>query len=625
MLRIQVRQLEIKLQTCERDPKPFALTIDGVEATQSIQDMSQSVPLVANKTTVVRIYLSYSLSPTVTVSGHLAVGLSSVGPPVVVIASTNHVVLDPSQVGKLDAKRRNAQLSLNFVLPAQYTSDGPLYVWLNDLSDVNTGAPFDLSHVNSFLGLKFSTSSPLRLRILGMRYQYGTPPVAYIPRDLDFELINSWLTRAYPVAQVLSSHVIVDANVAPPFNCGQVNSQVAAIRALDMSFGADKRTHYFGLVYDGGFWMRGCSTIPSNPDPSAVGSGPTGSATWGWDFDGSYGDWYTGHELGHTFGRLHPGSGCGESSDDPNYPFPKGQLANADDAFVGFDVGDPAYNLPMAALPGTDWHDVMTYCNYQWLSSYTYEGIRTRLIAEDALGAGASPGANPGSGTGAGCGCMGRPDERFPDKIRAERIAEAKRNLVSVVGSVNLTRDTGKIEYVNPLTQGEPSGTVNASQVILRVKGGDGNVLHEYPVAVKPLACLGANQDRLGMVDVAIGVDATARSIELLVAGHVVDTFSASATLPGVRALARRAGERGDLSFTWETDAKPGDKHTYAIQVSTDHGQSWQTLAVGHATPEINIDKTQFKGVDQILVRVIATDGFSRSVVTTEAVPIGPN
>ena len=31
----------------------------------------------------------------------------------------------------------------------------------------------------------------------------------------------------------------------------------------------------------------------------------------------------------------------------------------------------------MRALPGTAWHDVMTYCDNQWLSSFTYDGIRT--------------------------------------------------------------------------------------------------------------------------------------------------------------------------------------------------------------------------------------------------------
>lgn len=145
--------------------------------------------------------------------------------------------------------------------------------------------------------------------------------------------------------------------------------------------------------------MRGCAAgIPQTPDPATVASGPTGSGTWNWDTDGSYGDWYTGHELGHTYGRFHIGSGCGESADDPNYPFPHGQIANPDDAFVGLDVGDPAHAIPLAALPGVQWHDVMSYCVTQWLSSYTYAHIHDRLVAENAMAAGPAPpvaGASP--------------------------------------------------------------------------------------------------------------------------------------------------------------------------------------------------------------------------------------
>src|SRR5262249_16935702 len=219
-------------------------------------------------------------------------------------------------------------------------------VQLTSVTDANSGVPLDMGLISFTANATFTTSPALRVRILGVSYQQGNPPVTHTPTALDFGLIDSWLLRAYPVAQVVSSQAIVTANVPAPFDCGQINSQVAAIRALDMAGGADARTHYFGLVSDAGFFMRGCAAVPGSPDPSAVGSGPTGPASWGWDFDGSYGDWYTGHELGHTFGRLHPGSGCGETSDDPSYPFVNGQLANADDAFVGFDVGDPLFGLP---------------------------------------------------------------------------------------------------------------------------------------------------------------------------------------------------------------------------------------------------------------------------------------
>jgi hypothetical protein len=210
------------------------------------------------------------------------------------------------------------------------------------------------------------------------------PPVAFAPSALDFQALVSWLRRAYPASQVISSQATVDATAAAPFGCTDINAQLAAIRALDMSAGGDPRTHYYGLVSDGGFFMRGCAAgIPPTPDPATVASGPTGSSTWGWDGDGSYGDWYGGHELGHTYGRLHPGF-CGETADDlANYPVPGGQLSNSELGFAGFDVGDPTLGVPMAALRGTEWHDVMTYCSHQWLGPYTYLGVRRRLREED--------------------------------------------------------------------------------------------------------------------------------------------------------------------------------------------------------------------------------------------------
>jgi hypothetical protein len=601
---------------CSIPPSRFTPSLDGTEVTQAIQDMNHTVTLVASKRTVVRVYLSSpELGPAVTVRGELALR-SSPSAPRVTVPSLNTVVLNPAQIGQLDVKRRNVQLSLNFLLPVNQTAAGPLFINLARLTNASTGIPFDVSQNNldATRTVTFTVSAPLRVRVLGIRYQQGTPPVTHSPSQLDFELVNSWLRRAYPVAQVISSQAIVDATATSPFNCGQINAQVAAIRALDVSGGADRRTHYYGLVSDGGFFMRGCAEIPTTADPSAVGSGPTGTNSWGWDFDGSYGDWYTGHELGHTFSRLHPGSGCGESSDDPNYPFANGQLANADNAFVGFDVGDPARNLPMAALPGTDWHDVMTYCDFQWLSSYNYEAIRARLVAEDSLPPGPSPG--PGSGPGAG-----RPDERIPEEAAMERVMAAERNLISVVATVNLTKEEGKIEYVNPLPQGEASRTELESPVVLRVKGADGQVLHEYQVGVKPLSIRSPEGDHLGLVNAVLAVEPDAREVELIVAGHTVDTFRASATPPGVRGISVDA-ERHPLSMAWETDDETGENHTYTVQVSTDDGRTWQTLAVGLATPEVTIDRNQFRGAENVLVRVIATDGFRSSVVASEPLPL---
>lgn len=575
-----------------------SVRVDAVEVTQAVQNLYHSVTLVALKTTVARVYLSYRSDPPITVRGQLRLRRSPGGSNVM-IASLNDVVLDSAQSGQLVAQRNDVQRSMNFLLPIDQIASGLLDVELAEVVDVGTNSSLDKGPTSP-LTVTFAASPPLRLRVLGISYEQGTPPQSHIPSALDFDLVVSWLQRAYPVYQVLSSQAIVPATPPPPFSCGQINAQVAAIRVLDVSSGADNRTHYYGLVSDGGFFMRGCAAVPGAPDPTAIGSGPTGPGTWGWDFDGSYGDWYTGHELGHTFGRQHPGA-CGESMDDPAYPFPAGQLADADNAFVGFDVGDPLYGLPMIALPGTDWHDVMTYCNRQWLSSYTYEGIRTRLLGEDALGAGA-----------------GRPDERFPEREEPQKKAPAKRTLISVVATVNLTKRKGKIEYVNPVPRGTISAPEPNSPVVILVKSSEGKVLYEARVRVTPLSDTAEGRDELGLVDALVVAGPDAKMIELLIADRSVDTFRAGVTPPRVRNVRSVAAEPRALVLTWETDAKTEDRHTYSVQASTDNGKTWQTLAVGFTSPRIPIDSSLFRGAKQVLIRLIATDGFRRFETTTE-------
>src|SRR5574341_1110826 len=330
-------------------PRANEVALDGLEVTQSIQEMGHSVPLVAGKAAVARAYLNVKSSAPVAVRGVLRGrrpgGLWSS------VNSLNTLTIDPARNWQLRAKREDINQSLNFRLPASWISAGKMDLQLLRVTESATGTTRTCSDcLTSPVRANLLNSAPMRLRVLGLRYTTGTPLQTFVPRAIDFNLVNSWLRRAYPIATLASSNVTVNATNAWPFGCGQANAQVAAARANDVNNGTDARTHYFGLVHDGGGFMRGCaSAIPGTPDPGAVASGPTGPGNWGWDNDGSYGDWYTGHELGHTYGRLHPGSGCGDSADDPSEPFPNGQISGADGAYVGLDVGDAANNIAIAA------------------------------------------------------------------------------------------------------------------------------------------------------------------------------------------------------------------------------------------------------------------------------------
>jgi hypothetical protein len=313
------------------------------------------------------------------------------------LSSQNVATVNGAESGNLRIKRENTDRGLNFVVPAGVLGTGTLVAWFQGMTDATTGAAVacsDCSVTNRSIAL--NDANPLRLRVLGLRYTRGTPAQTFEPRALDFTLIRSWLRRAFPTGDLRMTTATVNATATAPFNCGNANAQLTTIRNADIAAGTDRRTHYYGIVFEDGsansFFMRGCAAgIPSTPSPGTVASGPTGPGTFGWDNDGSYGDWYTGHELGHTYGRLHIGSGCGESSDDPNYPYASGLISGADGAFVGFDTGDAANGIVMRALPGTVWADVMSYCANQWISDYTYTRIRDRLIAENGLAAGPEP------------------------------------------------------------------------------------------------------------------------------------------------------------------------------------------------------------------------------------------
>ncbi len=633
---------------------PILLTCDGVEVTQAIQDMAHSVPLVAQKRTVARVYLSVAGPAPVTVSGVLRVRrVGSLGLGTAIRAQAP-LTIDPALNGNLRLKRESETRSLNFILPRQVLTAGQWEVRLSSVTRVQPHRAL-LVPIDARRTITFAASPPLRVRIVGLRYQSGAATV--VPAPLDFTLIQSWLGRAYPVASVDWSQVTVDGPSAWPFQAPEINAFIRGLRTIDVAGGVDARTHYYGLVADNDAanFMRGlASGIPATADPSTVASGPCGASTFGWDADGSYGDWYTGHELGHTFGRFHA-EFCGAGGGAP-YPFTGGQLANADGAFVGFDVGDIANGLPLRALPGTAWHDVMSYCVNQWISSFTYGGIRTRLVAEEALAGAPLPARRTG----------GRA------RRTAGRGGAMPRGTIHVVATLNVTRRTGEVRHVTPvalippgqdvLASGRPRGTRSGAavgpSVQLRVYGKAEAPIAEFVAPFIADACRDAGDDVTGTIDAFVPGAAAATRLELVLDGAVVDTFAAAgapAAVSNIRGSAPVRGPRGgparavaradtpesggdaDPVLSW-TSAKPAARTArgaargasratagaaaaasdtrYTVQVSVDGGATWQTVGFALREPQVRIDRTILGDAATVKVRVTATSGFTS--VSTE-------
>lgn len=153
---------------------------------------------------------------------------------------------------------------------------------------------------------------------------------------------------------------------------GTILSEVLALKSADGS-----ARYYYGVVkttYSSGVAGMGY-----------VGGGARTAI--GWDRLPS-GSGVMAHELGHNMGRQHAPCG-GPASPDPSYPYPNAQIG-----VWGMDVA--AGTLKSA----TGLSDLMSYCDPDWISDYTWEGIVTyRLggpnnspVAEGSIVAGASRG-----------------------------------------------------------------------------------------------------------------------------------------------------------------------------------------------------------------------------------------
>src|SRR5262245_42077226 len=112
-------------------PHPVpTLTVDAVEVVQVVQDLNHTVPLIAGKHTLVRIYLTTNVNAAITIQGTLAA--RRVGRRIwTQVPSVTSVVLPPASAGTgLRLRRETLNLSLNFSLPLALLAAGEVEVAL---------------------------------------------------------------------------------------------------------------------------------------------------------------------------------------------------------------------------------------------------------------------------------------------------------------------------------------------------------------------------------------------------------------------------------------------------------------------------------------------------------------
>jgi hypothetical protein len=335
-------------------PAMIDLVLNQVEITQSVQNGAGSVPFVANRPAVARVYVTVS-------------GVTEASNVIVEASATRNGVPLPGSPRRSDPRtvttsvsRGNYASSFNLALPAEWLSGS---VRLSIVVDPDNRIT-EVNETNNSLTqtLEFLAVPRLDLTIVPVQYTH-TPNGRTYPAPTR-DTVSDWVMRAYPIPGI---------NVrlrAPVSFTGDLRSGNEWERLLDLitdvklSDGAPSSRVYYGLIpiANGSdrWFSSGIAGIGWVGLRASVGLDLTGST----DAAGRL----AAHEIGHNLGRFH--APCGVSG-DPRQPFPYPNASIGSDVY-GLDISQARVWSPVAP---DDTKDLMSYCQPQWVSDFTYQGL----------------------------------------------------------------------------------------------------------------------------------------------------------------------------------------------------------------------------------------------------------
>lgn len=315
---------------------PPDLSVRHIEVTQATQNDANSIPLVAGRPTLARVYAAVANAATVpdiwleltaTRDGQF-LGTVRAGPGVV----------------WANPQRGRYETTFNVPLPPGWLAGAitlrgtvdPDNVFL-ETEEGNNSRAFDLT---------FHAMPPLRVKWVPINYTH-LPTGAYYPGRWDAEEL-AFARQVFPLDQV-------EVTVRSPLDfSGDLRTHedwsalLRAVANLKFADAAPAQELYYGLIplgpednvpviYGGlGFvGMRAAIGLVSTPETTA-------------------------HEIGHNLGLLH--APCGNpSAVDASYPYSNAQIGE-----YGVDVAEGRL-----LAPGL-YRDLMSYCGPRWISDYHY-------------------------------------------------------------------------------------------------------------------------------------------------------------------------------------------------------------------------------------------------------------
>lgn len=578
-----------------RDPKyrPPNIRIHGIEKSQCIQFFAppsgqgsglappNSIPLVEDKPTIVRVYVSlYDPDPfpipTVTFTGTLQIvragGNLTLNPLNAIV-----VAQPPDQID-----RGAVEDTLNFRIPASECA-GTLDCILT-LMDPPSGATIRTGKFK----LKFVNLPPVDFHSVLIHYT----GVDYydVPQDVQsdgwdvLEAID-FLLQNTPISKVnFDGCEIVkwDRKLAVGENFAALYDTVYALRAI-----ADSSSLYLALIRQ----EAGCGGV--------CGLGGAGVALC---FVGNGNN--IRHEVGHAMARAH--APCGDPSwPDPNYPdyapYPSGSIGEFGVSMRTAQIFDPQFS-----------RDFMSYCSNEWVSPYTYLGlwdvIDSRTFTSSPVGA--SPRASVWRSGEA---------EFYHLSFRLIRSRDGSKPQVEIYSGFHLKRS-------NP---GSPARS--RSNVYIELIDTDGAILDRYQCQSPQTGCACNGPDPAD--DLMYLVDFPRHSrlklVRILEDGLVVRTIAVAKNAPRVSITEVKQTRVKNSRFArvrW-TAKPPGraEDVSFCLRFSHD-GKKWRGLVANSREKEAIINLDVLPGGDECVFEVLASAGLRTAVArsTPLKLPLKP-
>lgn len=573
------------------------ITIDRWEINQAIQNTSNSVALIGGRRTMVRVFAKGDGDDVENVTAFLyrvnpTTGAEISGPLAPVNRAGTHLtIFDNPQPANIDS-------SFNFELPLAWVQSGTplrLKIVVNPYNTPLESNPND----NTSLSATFTpiASPTLEVEFYSLGFTDSNNISHYLRITKDIEQTFSWIRRTYPLASdpaqynspgfhpnLHSVHMseldsLVDGthkfckDFAEKGLCATayVNNKLRAWQE------ADEEADGTAYIYYG--WIPDTAGFPRGQGGGGIASGPAGCCLKAWDKDGAYTDWYTAHELAHAIGRLHPvpGSGedaCDHSGDDADYPYPGSDIGLMG-VHWGFDMGDKAFGLKPLVADSSVWHDFMGYCDYQWISDYTYMGLYNQI-----------------------------PD--WDGSLRQHRAPAG--DYLAIYGTIFPENNSAYLTHVNKQTANTIPPLV-AGPYAIRLLDDQNQQLAEYAFTPdEPEE--GANFFSFGQMVTFVAGTRHVQIVKLegnvVLVDHVV---SANApTVSNVQATAGSNPIAGEMTISWTGADADNDTLAYDVFYSQDGGTTFLPYLTGLTASSTTAD-SEVLGGGSTIFRVVATDG----------------